>query len=156
MLDDTLKNRLRTTARLLLYLLGALYLAGLYSTLREVASDIKSIKANVDSLESDVSSIEDDVSSIQDDVSSIRDDFEGDESTPSAPRPAHSKKSEARQVESLIAHFQCARHFEHRIRDKNQELVAFHHNSRGFCARAQRKSWPGKNEQSHRASVMPQ
>jgi outer membrane murein-binding lipoprotein Lpp len=104
MLDDKLKNRVRTMARLLLYVLGALYLAGLYSTMREIASDVRSMRSNVNSLESDVSSMQDDVSSIQDDVSSIRDDLEADESTPLTPRPANSRRWEARHAGNLTAH----------------------------------------------------
>jgi len=93
MLDDQWKERIRRTARLLLYAIGVLYLVGLYSTFSHIESDIRSMKSNIDSLESDVSSISDDVSSIQDDVSSIRDDFDSMESS-SEPRPVHAKKWE--------------------------------------------------------------
>jgi outer membrane murein-binding lipoprotein Lpp len=165
MLDDKLKSRLRTTARLLLYALGALYLAGLYSTIREIASDVRSMESKVDSLESDVSSMQDDVSSIQDDVSSIRDDFEGNESTPLTPRPADSKKWEARHVESLIAHipsnahtagraFQFAARFEHRTCDKKQELVGFHPTVVAAAQDHREKSRPGRmNNPSEKLSM---
>jgi outer membrane murein-binding lipoprotein Lpp len=155
MLDDKLKNRLRTTVRRLLYVLGALYLAGLYSTIREIASDVRSMESSVDSLESDVSSIQDDVSSIQDDVSSIRDDFEGNESTPLTPRPADLKKWEARHVERLIAHipskaytaghaFPFAAHFEYRTCEKKQELVGFHATVVAAARDRRERSRPGR------------
>jgi len=80
MLDDKWKERMRRAARLLLYIIGVLYLAGLYGTISNIESAIRSMESNIDSLESDVTSIQDDVSSIQDDVSSIRDDVESSES----------------------------------------------------------------------------
>ena len=97
MFDDKWKERMRRAARLLLYAMGALYLAGSYSALTQIESAVRSMESNVGSLQSDVSSIQDDVSSIQDDVSSIRDDLDSIESSPGlfAPRPATSRKGRA-------------------------------------------------------------
>jgi hypothetical protein len=80
MLEDKWKERIRRAARLLLYVIGVLYLVGLYGTITNIESGIRSMESNIDSIESDVTSIQDDVSSIQDDVSSIRDDVESSES----------------------------------------------------------------------------
>jgi len=94
MFEDKWKERIRRATRLLLCVIGALYLAGLYRAITQIESAVGSMESNVDSLQSDVDSIQDDVSSIQDDVSSIRDDLDSIESSSNllTPQPATSRK----------------------------------------------------------------